>query len=167
MNIILIGMPGAGKSTLGVLLAKTLGMSFVDTDIVLQEKEGRLLHEILNTDGLEYFLEAEESTVMQLEVENCVIATGGSVVYSQKAMEYLRSTGIAIYLYVSFEEIQKRIRNIKTRGIVIPRGKNLEDIYKEREPLYMTHCDIMLDCTNKSVEQTVTEAVLLINELDR
>ena len=151
MNIILIGMPGAGKSTLGVLLAKTLGMSFVDTDIVLQEQEGRLLHEILNTDGLEYFLEAEESTVMQLKVENCVIATGGSVVYSQKAMEYLRSTGITIYLSVPFEEIQKRIGNIKTRGVVIPTGKNIEDVFTEREPLYINHFDIMLDCTNKSV----------------
>ena len=114
MNIILIGMPGAGKSTLGVLLAKTLGMSFVDTDIVLQEQEGRLLHEILNTDGLGVLLEAEESAVSQLEVENCVIATGGSVVYSQKAMEHLRSTGITVYLYVSLEEIEKRIGNIKT-----------------------------------------------------
>ena len=160
-------MPGAGKSTLGVLLAKTLGMSFVDTDIVLQEQEGRLLHEILNADGLEHFLEAEESTVMQLKVENCVIATGGSVVYSQKAMEYLRSTGITIYLSVPFEEIQKRIGNIKTRGVVIPTGKSIEDVFTEREPLYITHCDIMLDCTNKSVERTVTEAVSLIYELER
>ena len=90
---------------------------------------------------------------MQLEVENCVIATGGSVVSSLKAMEYLRSTGITIYLSVPFEEIQKRIGNIKTRGVVIPSGKNLEDVFMEREPLYMTHCDIMLDCTNKSVER--------------
>jgi len=164
MNIILIGMAGAGKSTLGVLLAKALGMSFVDTDIILQEQENRLLHEIISTDGIERFLKIEESVVSNLKLNNCVIATGGSVVYSQKAMASLRKTGISIYLYVPFEEIENRLRNIKTRGIVIPEGQSLKDVYEERVPLYLAHSDVTLDCTSKNIEEIVAEAVAAVRE---
>ncbi len=164
MNIILIGMAGAGKSTLGVLLAKALGMSFVDTDIILQEQENRLLHEIISTDGAERFLQIEEAVISNLKLNNCVIATGGSVVYSQKAMDSLRKTGISIYLYVPFDEIEKRLRNIKTRGIVIPEGQSLNDVYEERVPLYLAHSDATLDCTNKDIEEIVAEAIAVIHE---
>lgn len=159
MNIILIGMPGAGKSTIGVLLAKALGMRFIDTDIVLQEQENRLLHEIISTDGIERFLETEEAVVSSLKPENSVIATGGSVVYSSKAMNALRGAGISVFLYVPFEEIERRLKNIKTRGVVIPEGKSLKDVYEERMPLYMAHSDIRLDCTGKDIETVVAEAI--------
>jgi len=119
MNIILIGMSGSGKSTLGVLLAKALGMDYVDTDIVIQQHEGRLLQDIIDNDGIEKFMEVEEKIVSELQLKNCIISTGGSVIYSVKAMNVLKQGGQIIYLHVPYEEINRRLINITTRGIVI------------------------------------------------
>lgn len=162
MNIVLVGMSGAGKSTLGVLLAKALGMDYVDTDIVLQQQEGRLLQDIIDKDGIDAFLEVEEKIVSGLQLENCVISTGGSVIYSDKAMHALKKDGLIIYLHVPYEEIKRRLTNITTRGIVIKKGNTLQDVYKERVPLYMTYSDHTLDCYNKDIEQCIAEIIAML-----
>jgi shikimate kinase len=159
MNIVLIGMSGAGKSTLGVLLAKALGMDYVDTDIVIQQREGRLLQAIIDIDGIEKFMEVEEEIVSGLQLENCIISTGGSVIYSDRAMNVLKQGGHIIYLHVPFEEITRRLTNITTRGIVIKKGSSLKDVYEERVPLYTKYSDITLDCSNKDVEHCVSEII--------
>lgn len=161
-TLIIIGMPGAGKSTAGVLLAKTLGMTFIDTDIVLQEKSGRLLQEILDQDGPGAFLKLEEETLLFLQAHNAVIATGGSVVFSGRAMEHLKQSGIVLYLKISFEEMEKRLKNITTRGIVLIAGQNLHDMYTQRVPLYEQYADITIDCTDDDFENIVGKVV---NEL--
>lgn len=159
MNIILIGMSGAGKSTLGVLVAKALGMGFVDTDIVIQQSQGRLLQQIIEEDGLEAFIELEGKILEDLKADNCVIATGGSAVYSERAMRALKQNGMAVYLHVPYDEIERRITDITARGIVKRKGASLKDVYYERVPLYQKHCDITIDCSNKGVEQCVNEII--------
>jgi shikimate kinase len=154
-NIILTGMPGAGKSTVGVILAKTLGMNFIDTDIVLQENSGRMLQEIINTDGIDAFLKAEESIIVSLQCTNTIIATGGSVVFSEKSMKYLKKKGIIIYLSVSYEELVQRIKNITTRGIVLAADQSLLDMYNQRIPLYEKYADRTIDCSDRDVEKIV------------
>lgn len=154
-NIILIGMPGAGKSTIGVILAKTRGMKFVDTDIAIQETTGRLLQEIIDTDGPVEFKALEEKTILSLHCHNTIIATGGSAVFSGLAMEYLKSGGIVVYVKVSFDEMARRLRNITTRGIVLMDGQDLRDMYNERIPLYEKYADITLDCSQDDFETCV------------
>jgi len=164
MNIILIGMSGSGKSTLGVLLAKALGMDYVDTDIVIQQHEGRLLQDIIDNDGIEKFMEVEEKIVSELQLKNCIISTGGSVIYSVKAMNVLKQGGQIIYLHVPYEEINRRLINITTRGIVIKKGNSLKDVYEERIPLYIKYSDKTLDCSNKDIENCVSEIIEKIQE---
>jgi len=164
MNIVLIGMSGAGKSTLGVLLAKALGMDFVDTDIVIQQHEGRLLQDIIDQDGNERFMEIEGEIVSELQLKNCIISTGGSVIYSEKAMNVLKQGGHIIYLHVPYEEIEKRLINITTRGIVMKKGISLKEVYEERVPLYMKYSDSTLNCSNKDIERCVGEIIELISK---
>jgi shikimate kinase len=152
-NIVLIGMPGAGKSTIGVLAAKTLGLDFIDTDILIQQKEGRLLQDIIEQAGIQRFLEIEEACICEACFKNAVIATGGSVVYSNKAMRALKQEGIIIYLKISYEEMIRRIRNITTRGIVLKKRQSLKDLYSERIPLYEQYADITVNSDGKNVEQ--------------
>jgi shikimate kinase len=154
-NIILIGMPGAGKSTVGVILAKTLGMTFIDTDIAIQERAGRLLQEIIDTEGPDAFLLAEEETILSLRCRNCVIATGGSVVFSKKAMDRLKKEGVVVYLKISFDEMVQRLKNITTRGIVLIAGQSLSEMYRQRVPLYEQYADITVDCEGKDFEEVV------------
>ena len=158
-NIILIGMPGAGKSTVGVILAKTLGMTFVDTDIAIQERTGRLLQEIIDMEGPDAFLKTEEETVLSLSCRNSVIATGGSVVFSGKAMEHLKEDRVVVYLAISFDEMAKRFRNITTRGIVLFKDESLSDMYHERVPLYERYADITVDCSKGDFEEIVGEVI--------
>ena len=162
-NIILVGMPGAGKSTLGVLLAKAMGKLFVDTDIIIQQKTKRLLQDIIDNDGTDAFLKLEEEILMSVNEENTVIATGGSAVYSEKAMEHFAKSGKIIYLHVDFAEIEKRVTNITTRGIVLKNGKSLADAYEERKPLYDKYADVTIDCTGSTIENSVK---MLIEKLD-
>lgn len=154
-NIVLIGMPSAGKSTVGVIIAKLQGMSFIDTDVLLQTKQGRLLQDILNKDGIKPFLNIEENTILSIECKNSVIATGGSVVYSEKAMQHLRENSLIIYLHIDMKTVDRRLNNLKTRGVVLNPCQTLEDIYNERLPLYKKYADIVIDSSNFSIDDTV------------
>jgi shikimate kinase len=158
-NIILIGMPGAGKSTAGVILAKTLGRTFVDTDIAIQERTGRLLQEIIDTEGPDAFLKTEEETVLSRHFDHAVIATGGSVVFSENAMAHLKQDGVVVYLAISFEEMAKRLRNMTTRGIVLFKGESLPEMYHERVPLYEKYADITVECSDGDFEEIVGEVI--------
>lgn len=154
-NITLIGMPGSGKSTVGVLLAKALGYGFVDTDLLLQQREGAVLQELLDRRGLDYFLRAEEAAVCAVDCRRCVIAPGGSVVYSRRAMEHLGALGDIVYLHLGLDELKHRIRNISTRGIAMRPGESLESVYACRAPLYERYARRTVDCRGQSLEQTV------------
>ncbi len=158
-NIVLIGMPGAGKSTIGVLLAKTLGMAFVDTDLLIQEKAGRLLQEIIVEDGVAAFLRFEENVICDLQATQSVIATGGSAVYSKRAVDHLKKTGLLVYLNLPYDEIERRIDNMSTRGIAIEQGRTLRDLYDERIALYEKYADLIVDCSASTMEEVVLKMV--------
>lgn len=155
MNIILIGMPGVGKSTLGVLLAEAMGMTFIDTDTIIQEREGRPLQEVLDSKGVDGFLEAEEQALLSLRTNNAVISTGGSVVYSQRGMAYLKDGGLTVYLSAPYLEIEDRLDNLSTRGVVIKPGCSLRDTYDERVPLYEHYADLTVMCSENDVAACV------------
>lgn len=157
MNIILIGMPGCGKSTAGVLAAKAMCMQFIDTDLLLQRSGGAKLQQIINTRGLDFFLQLEEEVLSTLSYENCVISTGGSAVYYEHAMEHLRSIGKVVYLRLSYDQMRRRIRNLETRGIAMKAGMTLRDMYKERRQLYEKYADYTIDCGSGTVEETVAQ----------
>ena len=158
-NIVIIGMPGAGKSTLGVILAKTLGRNFTDTDIVAQETTGRLLQEIIDEEGTDVFLKTDEKTILSLHGHHAVIATGGSVVFSEKAMGHLKKDGVVIYLKISFEEMVRRLHNITTRGIVLVAGQSLREMYNQRVPLYEKYADITIDCSDGDFEKCIGNVI--------
>ena len=158
-NIVLIGMPGAGKSTVGVVLAKALGMQFVDTDILIQERAGRMLQEILDEDGPDAFKRNEEEAILSLHLHHAVIATGGSVVYSEDAMTHLRSAGVVVYLEISYEAMVKRLENITTRGILLLPGRSLREMYDERIPLYERYADLTVACTGGDLESVVGNVI--------
>ncbi|WP_292348618.1 MULTISPECIES: shikimate kinase [unclassified Methanoregula] len=161
-NIVLIGMPGAGKSTTGVILAKALRRNFIDTDIMIQERSGRLLQEIIDTDGPDALKRIEEETILSLHTRNSVIATGGSVVFSSRSMLHLSRDGIIIYLHVSFEEMEKRLRNIMTRGIILSPGETLHEMYDERIPLYERYADFTIDCSDEDFEAVVGKIMRVV-----
>jgi len=157
-NIILIGMAGCGKSTVGVLLAKALGFEFIDSDLIIQKREGKLLQEIINTEGLDVFNKAEEDAICSINADHAVIATGGSAVYSEKAMAHLKKNGVAVWLKLTYEEIPRRISNIATRGIAMAPGKTLLDVFLEREPLYEKYADITVDCMG-DIEMNIASVI--------
>ncbi len=145
MNIVLIGMPGCGKSTVGVVLAKVLGMHFCDTDIVIQGREGKKLQEIINEEGNDAFLLHERDALLSLSIDDTVIATGGSAVYSEEAMMHLKKSGIVVYLEVSAEEIERRLADFAARGVAIKDGMTVRDLYNERIPLYQKYADVIIN----------------------
>lgn len=155
LNITLIGMPGAGKSTIGVLLAKSLLADFVDTDLLIQKKYSSSLCDIINKKGIEEFLKIENDVICSWSFSNCVIATGGSAVYGKEAMEKLKKTGKVIYLKLSPEELEKRINNIHTRGIAMKEGTTIAELYGERAPLYEKYADITIECFGLTPEECV------------
>ena len=156
-NITLIGMPAAGKSTVGVLLAKRLGFSFVDVDIVIQNQEGKLLKEIIAEQGLDGFLEVENRVNARISEHEAVIAPGGSVIYGKEAMENLKSQGVVVYLKISFEELAERLGNVVDRGVVLREGMTLRDLYEERIPLYERYADRTVDCGGRQIRDIVEE----------
>ena len=162
-NIVLVGMPGCGKSTVGVVLAKTLGMSFTDTDLLICAKEQNTLQNIIECKGLEYFEDVECSTGAELNAENTVIATGGSMIMYEKAMAHLKEIATVVYIDVSLDELKRRLVNIKTRGITFGKGETLDDIFNIRTPLYKKHADIIVNADEFSIEETVTKLTELLN----
>lgn len=162
MNIILIGMPGAGKSTIGVLLAKSKLMNFVDTDLIIQNKYGKSLCELINEHGTDSFIEIENDVIVSQNFSNSVIATGGSAVFGNEAMKKLKENGTVVYLKLPVEVIKSRISNIKTRGVVMHDGETLDDLYKERCGLYEKYADITLDCAELTAEQCVEKLVEIL-----
>ncbi|MFV0516409.1 MAG: shikimate kinase [Aminipila sp.] len=156
-NLTLIGMPACGKSTVGVVLAKTAGMQFVDTDLLIQEKEGALLQDLINQKGDAYFKKVEEYVLRSVEVENTVISTGGSAVYYPEVMKHFKKKGKIVYIKVSYETIEKRLDNITTRGVTFSPGQTLKDLYDLRAPLYEANADIIVDAEDLTVEQTIEE----------
>ena len=163
-NIVLIGMPGVGKSTAGVILAKVLGYEFVDADLVIQKEEGKLLKEIIEEVGTDGFIAVENRVNSSLEVDHSIIATGGSVVYGKEAMEHLKSIGTVVYLQLPFEELNRRLSDIKGRGVVLKDGQTLKDLYEERVPLYEKYADITVNEYGLNVEQTIDKNLSLRNE---
>lgn len=156
-NIVLIGMPGAGKSTLGVLLAKALSRSFLDTDILIQTRHSRTLQSILQEEGAARFLEIEASEILSLRLEKYVIATGGSVVYSPEAMAHLKDRGIVVLLDLSLPLLAERIQDMNSRGIVLDPGQDLESLYRKRKPLYDRYADIRVSCDRKGHEAVLRQ----------
>ncbi len=147
-------MPGSGKSTCGVVAAKMLLKNFFDTDLLIQNLEGKRLQDIINEKGIAYFEAAEEKAICSLDIEGTVIATGGSVIYSEKAMQHLSALGRIIYLHLDYDTMIKRINNLSTRGVVLKKGETLADMYEERLPLYRKWADVILDCNSNTVEET-------------
>ncbi|MCI9556028.1 shikimate kinase [Oscillospiraceae bacterium 50-16] len=155
-NIVLVGMPGAGKSTVGVLLAKALGYGFVDVDLVIQHREGALLQEILDSRGRDSFLDAEERAVLELDCRRTVIAPGGSAVCREGAARRLQALGTVVYLNVPLEELLRRIRNLSQRGIAMEPGQTLADVLAFRDPLYRRYAELVVDCpAGQALEHTV------------
>ena len=155
-NIVLIGMPGVGKSTVGVILAKMIGYQFTDADLLIQKQEGKLLHEII--------AEIEERVNASIEASHTIIATGGSVVYGKKAMEHLSRIGTVVYLKVPYDTLEKRLEDIKGRGVVLKEGQTLRTLYDERTPLYEKYADIEISEDGLNVEQTVEKLLERLNK---
>ena len=155
-NVTLIGMPGSGKSTVGVLLAKLLGYQFLDVDLLIQQREGALLQEILDSRGTAAFLDAEEAAVRSLDCRGHIIAPGGSAVCRERAALHLKSLGTLVYLRVPLEELQRRIQNLSNRGIAMEDGQTLADVLAFRSPLYEAYADLIVDCPD---EQGVGETI--------
>ena len=163
-NITLIGMPGAGKSTIGVILAKSLLCDFTDTDLIIQRKTGKSLCEIIDEKGSDGFLALENKIIYNESFDSCVIATGGSAVYGKEAMEKLRSIGKIIFLDVDVSELERRLSNIKTRGVVMKKGSTVAELYAERLPLYQKYADFTVNCTCLTPEECVDKIVELLTE---
>lgn len=158
-NIVLIGMPGAGKSTIGVVLAKKLGFAFLDSDLLIQEREKRLLHEIIEQEGIEKFNSIENNVNASINVSKSVIATGGSVVYGKEAMEHLKEIGTVVYLELPYEELQERLGDLEERGVSIRKGQSLLALMEERAPLYEKYADVTIHCSRKMIRELVEEIV--------
>lgn len=156
-NIILIGMPGVGKSTVGVVLAKKLGYSFLDSDLLIQEKHKKLLHEIIEERGVEGFWQVENEVNASIKTDNTVIATGGSVIYGKDAMEHLRQLGMIVYLKLSCKELAVRLGDLNDRGVTLKEGQGLEGLYAERIPYYEKYAELTIDCENKMIRDIVEE----------
>ena len=154
-NIVLLGMPGSGKSTVGVLLAKRIRKRFVDTDLLIQEQEGRLLSEIIQEEGLDRFIEIENQVNAELVAEESVIAPGGSVVYGEEAMRHFQDIAVIVYLKLSYRSIARRLGDLTKRGVVFRPGQSLKELYAERCPLYEKYADYIVTCDGKDIGETL------------
>lgn len=164
-NIVLIGMPGAGKSTLGVLLAKKNSMDFVDTDLLIQLKNNSSLQDLVDNFGYLKLRELEEGVLCALDCTNHIVATGGSAVYSNKAMVHLKKNSLIIYLQISLSELQVRVKDYANRGIACKPGDDLPTLYQERQKLYEKFADVTINCDNKSPEDVLRDIDASINAI--
>ena len=162
-NVTLIGMPGSGKSTIGVILAKALGYQFLDTDLVIQKEEKRKLSQIIAEEGPEGFKRIENRVNAAIHVTDTVIAPGGSVIYCPEAMEHLKSIGQVVYLKLSLESLSKRLGNLRGRGVLLKEGQTLADLYEERVPLYEKYADIVVDEEGKDLEESLKAVLEIIH----
>ena len=162
MNIVLIGMPTAGKSTVGVILAKMMGYQFIDSDLVIQTKEDRLLKDIIAEQGVDGFLQIENRINADIHATNSIIATGGSVVYGEEAMEHLLESGKVVYIKLSYETILSRLSNAKHRGVVLREHQTLMDLYEERCPLYEKYAHFVVDGENLDIEEVVNKILKIV-----
>ncbi|MBF0289714.1 MAG: shikimate kinase [SAR324 cluster bacterium] len=163
-NVVLIGMPGAGKSTIGVILAKQSAHNFVDTDVLIQLEAKRTLQEILDAEGKEGFHKIEERVLLSHHFSNHIIATGGSAVYSEAAMMHLKSAGIAVFLEVKFEELERRLTNLDSRGVTAEPGQTLRELFEERQILYRKYADVVINCDRLSqleISQVICQQLML------
>ncbi|MBD5461614.1 MAG: shikimate kinase [Lachnospiraceae bacterium] len=158
-NIILIGMPGSGKSTVGVVLAKKLGYQFIDSDLVIQERCRKLLHQLIDERGEAGFVMLENEVNASILADSAVIATGGSAVYGEEAMAHFRQIGKIVYLELAFEELEKRLGDLHERGVVLKEGMTLKELYEERIPLYEKYADIVVPCTGRDIRDVMEEIV--------
>lgn len=158
-NIILIGMPACGKSVTGVILAKSLKMNFIDADLLIQERAGKSLQDIINADGIETFKSIEEEVRNAINVKNTVIATGGSAVYYDSAMRHLKENGVVVYIEASLATIKKRLKNIRTRGVAMEKGQTIDGLYEMRVPLYEKYADCTVRSHRYRAENTVEDII--------
>lgn len=158
-NLVFIGMPAVGKSTVGIVVAKRLGMNFIDTDLLIQEQEGKLLREIIAEEGQDGFLRIENQVNASVNAENAVISPGGSVVYCKDAMEHYKKIGTIVYLKASYQTIKKRIRNPKKRGVVLREGQTLRDLYYERVPYFEKYADLTICEDGCCIEETIENVI--------
>lgn len=161
-NIVFIGMPASGKSTVGVVVAKRLGYKFVDTDLVIQEVEKRLLKEIIAEEGNEGFLRIEDRVNAEIQEERAVISPGGSVVYCENAMRHYKETGMIVYLHTSYETISNRLHNAKNRGVVLKDGQTIKDLYEERTALFERYADLTISEEGRDLEETIEEILRVL-----
>jgi shikimate kinase len=164
-NVVLIGMPGVGKSTVGVLLAKRLGFAFIDTDIFIQVREGRSLQELIRAHGTEEFCRIEENHILALALDSHVIAPGGSVVYRPRAMAHLKAGGVAIHLDLAVERLKRRLEDVDARGVVIGPGQTIESLYAERRPLYLDYADATVATDGLPPDQVVGRVLAILDRL--
>ena len=165
-NIVLIGMPGVGKSTVGVILAKILNYDFVDCDLVIQKKTGKLLCEIIKENGTDGFIKTENEIIASLKLEKTVIATGGSAVYGEEAMENLKKSSVVVYLELELNSLKKRLSDIKNRGVVIKDGQSIDELFCEREALYKKYADITVCEDGLNVEETIEKIRFALDNLN-
>lgn len=158
-NIILIGMPACSKSVTGVILAKSLKMNFIDADLLIQERAGKSLQDIINADGIETFKSIEEEILNAINVKNTVIATGGSAVYYDSAMRHLKENGVVVYIEASLATIKKRLKNIRTRGVAMEKGQTIDSLYEMRVPLYEKYADCTVRSHRYRAENTVEDII--------
>ena len=163
-NIVLIGMPGVGKSTIGVVLAKILGYQFIDADLVIQEKTGRLLKDIIAEEGIEEFIKIENEVNASINTKKAVIATGGSVIYGKEAMKHLSEIGTVVYLQLELSALSRRLGSLKKRGVVLKKGQTLKDLYEERTPLYEKYADIIVNEHHCTIQKTVGKIIKKLEE---
>ena len=157
-------MPGVGKSSMGVVLAKILGMEFVDSDLVIQRRSGKLLKDIIASEGTEGFLELEDKINSEIDAGHAVIATGGSAVYGEAAMRHFKSIGRIVYLKASYPTIAARLGNLVGRGVAMKHGQTLEDIYNERIPLYERYADVTVDVDGENIDNIVKKIIVILNK---
>ena len=158
-NLVLIGMPTSGKSTVGVILAKVIGFDFIDTDLLIQRREGMRLSRIIEEKGIDGFIAIENEVNASVQASRCVIATGGSAVYGEEAMRHLRDIGAVIYLQADFETIRKRLHNIRQRGVALREGQTLRDLYEERSVLYEKYADLIVREGSGEIEEVVARII--------